>query len=170
MNKRLALALSFVTLSTATAFSAQASDMEQTSEQEQPAAQAATMEVHKSPTCGCCKNWIAHMQEAGFAVTPVDHANLFPVKMQAGVREQYQSCHTGIIDGYVFEGHVPAKFVQQFLASPSDDAIGLSVPAMPVGTPGMEMGGRFNPYQILLLKKDGSSEVYASIANYEEQF
>lgn len=164
MKQSIALTLSSFMLLALPAFMAVATGEDNAS------AQATTMEVHKSPTCGCCKNWIAHMQEAGFAVTPVDHANLFSLKMEAGVREQYQSCHTGIIDGYVFEGHVPAKFVLQFLQSPAADAIGLSVPAMPVGTPGMEMGGRFSPYDILLLKKDGSAEVYASIASYDEQF
>lgn len=132
--------------------------------------EAAKMDVYKSPTCGCCKKWISHIEKAGFAVKPVDHSDLYTLKMNAGIQPEYQSCHTGIIDGYVFEGHVPAKFIEQFLEQPVENAIGLSVPAMPVGTPGMEMGDRFMPYDVLVLMKDGSDRVYASIKDYNEQF
>ena len=93
------------------------------------------------------------------------------IKEDRGIAPNYRSCHTAESnDGYVFEGHVPAKYIKQFLADVPKDSIGLSVPAMPVGTPGMEVDDRFMPYQILLLKEDGSSSVYAEIASYEEQF
>jgi len=73
-------------------------------------------------------------------------------------------------EGYVFEGHVPAKFIKQFMASPPANALGLAAPGMPMGSPGMEMGDRFSPYNIILMKKDGTSEVFASIANAAEQY
>ena len=74
-----------------------------------------------------------------------------------------QSCHTGVsADGYFFEGHIPAKFVTAFLANPPENAAGLAVPGMPAGSPGMEMGDRFNPYSVILVKKDGTTEVYAT--------
>jgi len=101
---------------------------------------------------------------------------LSQLKTELGIQTQYRSCHTGVSkDGYVFEGHVPAKFIQQFLQQPPADAIGLAVPAMPIGSPGMEVdnghgGSKFMAYQVLLLKSDGSSEVFATLSDYSEQF
>ena len=130
------------------------------------------LDVYKSPTCGCCKTWMSHIQQSDIAVQGHDTDGLSQLKFDKGIRPQYQSCHTAISpEGYVFEGHVPAKFIHQFLAQEhSKDVIGLSVPAMPVGSPGMEMGDKFMPYQVLLLKSDGSALVYASLNSYEEQF
>jgi len=88
-----------------------------------------------------------------------------------GIKPNYRSCHTAVTrNGFAFEGHVPAKFIKQFLAEKHNNAIGLSVPAMPVGSPGMEVGERFMPYNVLILFKDGTSEVYAEVKTYEEQF
>ncbi len=129
------------------------------------------LDVHKSPTCGCCTKWMDHMAEHGFTSTGHHPDNLGILKGELGVPTRYGSCHTGVSEeGYVFEGHVPARYVAQFLANPPADAIGLTVPAMPVGSPGMEYRDQFNPYDVLLLKKDGAVEVYASIATYEAQF
>lgn len=129
------------------------------------------LHVYKTPTCGCCTAWIDHLESANFDVQYTNLDNLEGVKANYGVSRQYQSCHTGVTaDGYAFEGHVPAKYIAQFLAAPPADAIGLSVPAMPVGSPGMEVGDKFMPYQVLLLKKDGSHEVFADVPNYEAQF
>ena len=83
----------------------------------------------------------------------------------------YQSCHTAVSQsGYVFEGHVPAKFIQQFLQNPPKNALGLAVPAMPLGAPGMEMGDRFLPYRIMLLNQNGSATLYATVNNAKEQY
>lgn len=124
---------------------------------------ASTMTVYKSPDCGCCQKWIDHLQHGGFAVTGINTHDLNRVKHEHSIAPQYQSCHTGIVDGYVFEGHVPAAVIQRFLQQPPADAVGLSVPGMPIGSPGMEMGGRHDDYDVLLLKKDGSSEVYQRV-------
>jgi len=93
-----------------------------------------------------------------------DHQNLQKVKEQYSIQSKYQSCHTAVSqDGYIFEGHIPSKFIKQFLANPQTDAIGLSVPGMPLGSPGMEVEGRFMPYDVLVLYKDGSSKVFAKV-------
>jgi len=127
--------------------------------------------VYKNPSCGCCKKWISHIDQNGFQSTVHNRLNLSELKISKGIAPQYRSCHTALSkDGYVFEGHVPAKFINQFLAEKPQDALGLSVPAMPIGTPGMEMGERFMPYQVLLLKTDGTSEVYSMVNSYKEQF
>ena len=120
--------------------------------------------VHKTPTCGCCKKWVKHLEANSFSTMIKDHQNLQKVKEQYSIQPKYQSCHTAVSkDGYIFEGHIPSKFVKQFLANPEADAIGLSVPGMPLGSPGMEVEGRFMPYDVLILYKDGSSKVYAEV-------
>ena len=120
--------------------------------------------VHKTPTCGCCKKWVKHLEANSFSTMIKDHQNLQKVKEQYSLQPKYQSCHTAVSqDGYVFEGHIPSKFIKQFLADPEADAIGLSVPGMPLGSPGMEVEGRFMPYDVLVLYKDGSSKVYAEV-------
>ena len=120
--------------------------------------------VHKTPTCGCCKKWINHLKANSFSTMIKDHQNLQKVKEHHLIKPKYQSCHTAVSqDGYVFEGHIPSKFIKQFLANPEADAIGLTVPGMPLGSPGMEVQGRFMPYDVLVLYKDGSSKVYAEV-------
>ena len=120
--------------------------------------------VHKTPTCGCCKKWVKHLEANNFLTMIKDHQNLQKVKEQHSIKPKYQSCHTAVSqDGYVFEGHIPSKFIKQFLANPEADAIGLAVPGMPLGSPGMEVEGRFMPYDVLVLYKDGSSRVYAEV-------
>ncbi len=134
-------------------------------------ASAPLLNVYKNPSCGCCKKWIEHIKSAGFQAEVHNRANLTSLKEDKGIQPQYRSCHTAISKaGYVFEGHVPAKFIEQFLTDKPEDAIGLSAPGMGMGSPGMEMGDKFMPYQVLLLKKDGSSEVYSAIKSYKEQF
>ena len=120
--------------------------------------------VHKTPTCGCCKKWVNHLEDNSFLTMIKDHQNLQKVKEQYSIQPKYQSCHTAVSqDGYIFEGHIPSKFIKQFLANPEADAIGLTVPGMPLGSPGMEVEGRFMPYDVLVLYKDGSSRVYAEV-------
>ena len=130
-------------------------------------AAAIHLDVYKSPTCGCCVKWMDHLAESGFSTTG-HHGSL---DQDFGVPARYGSCHTGVSkEGYVFEGHVPARYVRQFLANPPEGALGLTVPAMPVGSPGMEYRDEFNSYDVLLLKKDGSVEIYASVTSYQQQF
>lgn len=133
--------------------------------------QAQDLTLYKSPTCGCCTAWGEHIEHEGFSHRSEHPADLDGVKDHFGVRPQYRSCHLAVSrSGYVFEGHVPAKTMRRFLKAPPEGAIGLAVPGMPVGSPGMEVDERFDPYQVLLLKADGSAEVYASFRSYEEQF
>ena len=112
-----------------------------------------------------------HLAENGFTSTSHHPEKLGELKRELGVPVRYGSCHTGVSEaGYLFEGHVPARYVRQFLDNPPEDALGLTVPAMPVGSPGMEYKDQFMAYDVLLLKKDGSVEVYASVESYEQQF
>ena len=120
--------------------------------------------VHKTPTCGCCKNWMKHLEENDFNLSSQDHQNLNDIKDMHNIAPQYRSCHTAVSsDGFIFEGHIPSKYIKQFLSENHDDAIGLSVPGMPLGSPGMEFDNRFMPYDVLILYKDGSSKVYAEV-------
>jgi hypothetical protein len=121
------------------------------------------MQVWKSPTCGCCKDWIAILQRDGFKVQTFDEGNN-AARARFGLPARYGSCHTARTGGYVVEGHVPAREIRRLLAD-KPDAIGLAVPGMPIGSPGMdgpEYGGRRDPYDVLLVHRDGSSRVYAS--------
>ena len=121
------------------------------------------IEVWKSPTCGCCGKWVEHLEANGFEVkaNSATSSTLQRIKKQAGITEKIASCHTAKIDGYVIEGHVPAADIKR-LVSEHPDAIGLTVPDMPIGSPGMEQpGGETEPYDVLLLKKDGGLEVFA---------
>ena len=107
-----------------------------------------------------------HVEASGFEAVVHHPANLKKLKAGKGISPRYQSCHTSVSnDGYVFEGHVPAHVIQRFLTDPPKNAIGLAVPGMSVGSPGMEEGDRFDPYDVLLLRTDGVSEVYVHMAN-----
>lgn len=120
--------------------------------------------VHKTPSCGCCKKWVMHLESNGFNPATKDHQSLVEIKEKFNIKPEYRSCHTAVSkDGYIFEGHVPSKYIAQFLSEKNTNAIGLSVPGMPIGSPGMEVGDRFMPYKVLILFKDGTSEVYAEI-------
>jgi hypothetical protein len=121
------------------------------------------MTVWKTSGCGCCLGWIDHIKQAGFAVEArnIDAGSLMKMKLNAGLRAELASCHTAMLGRYVIEGHVPAREVGRLL-SEQPDAIGLAVPGMPVGSPGMEDGTARDAYDVLLIKKDGSTEVYAS--------
>ncbi len=130
-----------------------------------------TLDVYKSPTCGCCGKWVDHMAERGFSLTTHHPTDLYQVKRDKGIALDNQSCHTAVsADGYVFEGHIPARYVQQFLDNPPAGARGLVVPAMPVGSPGMEVEDRFMPYDVLLLKEDGSMEVFVKVTSSQQQY
>ncbi len=128
------------------------------------------LNVYKSPTCGCCEGWIKHMDERGYSSNVFHPAKLNEMKAELGIKSVWQSCHTAVTEeGFLFEGHIPEKFIAQFLASPPDGALGLTVPGMPIGGPGMEMGDRFTPYDVLLMNKDGTSSVFASVKSKADQ-
>ena len=112
--------------------------------------------VYKSPTCGCCKQWIAHLEAAGFDVEAIDSDDMNAVKQRYAVPRNLTSCHTARIAGYTIEGHVPADDIRRLLAE-RPEAGGLSVPGMPVGSPGMEIGDRIDPYRVMLFGESGES-------------
>lgn len=121
------------------------------------------LQVWKDPSCGCCKDWIAYLQRDGFQVQVFETGNT-AVRQRLGLPVKYGSCHTALIDGYVVEGHVNTREIRRLLAE-KPAAIGITVPGMPVGSPGMdgpEYGGRKDPYDVLLVQRDGSSRVYQS--------
>ena len=122
----------------------------------------ADMKVYKSPTCGCCDKWGKAMEQAGFSedITKVD--DMVKVKKQFNVPLELSSCHTAIIGGYVVEGHVPVDEVKRLLELKPKDAIGIAVPGMPMESQGMEQGGTAEQYDVILFKKDGSQEIFAT--------
>ena len=129
------------------------------------------LHIYKRATCGCCSKWISHIQDNGFQTTVENSNDLSALKIEKNIQPKYQSCHTAISkEGYVFEGHIPAKYIHQFLKEKPEGAIGLAVPAMPLGSPGMEVGDKFRAYAVLLLKADGSAEVYAQVKTLKEQY
>ncbi len=115
--------------------------------------------VYKNPTCGCCSKWIAHLEANGFQVNAHDLADLTQVKLEHGIRRELTSCHTALVDGYVIEGHVPAEDIQRLLQE-RPDVVGLAVPGMPMGSPGME-GPTSEPYNVLTFDRDGNTTVFA---------
>ena len=120
--------------------------------------------VWKSPTCGCCNDWIAHMRKNGFKVATRDVDDTVAVRARLGMPETQASCHTATVDGYVIEGHVPAREIQRLLRE-RPRALGLSVPGMVIGSPGMDTpayGGRKDPYDVLMVQRTGATQVFAS--------
>lgn len=124
-------------------------------------AQATMVQVWKDPNCGCCQVWVEHLQANGFKVEVRDVGNT-AARKRLGMPEQLGSCHTASVGGYVIEGHVPASDIQRLLKD-RPTALGLSVPGMPIGSPGMdgpEYKGRKDAYDVLLVQKDGSSKSF----------
>lgn len=117
--------------------------------------------VYKDPGCGCCGAWVDHLKAAGFPVTVTEVSDPGAIRKRHGIPDQFGSCHTGVVAGYALEGHVPADDVKRLLAL-KPVAAGLSVPGMPVGSPGMEVGARKDPFQVLLIDKAGRSSVFAT--------
>ena len=122
---------------------------------------ASRVQVYKNPSCGCCAAWVEHLQAAGFSVDVTEMEDTAPIRKRYGMPERLAGCHTGVIDGYVLEGHVPAADVKRLLAA-KPQAIGLVVPGMPVGSPGMEYGDRKEPYKVLVVDRKGRDSVFAS--------
>ena len=117
--------------------------------------------VYKSPTCGCCKKWISHLEQNGFQVTGKDVRDVTPIKKQNGLTPQLASCHTALVDGYVIEGHVPASDIKRLLKE-RPAVKGLSVPGMPVGSPGMEQGNRKDRYNVVTFNDKGETSIFSS--------
>ncbi len=128
--------------------------------QTRPAAGAThQMTVYKSPTCGCCSKWVEHMKANGFNVTALDVEDIEVPKRTYNVPSSLASCHTGIVGGYVVEGHVPADVVSRMLREKPAIA-GIAAPGMPVGSPGMEVPGHKDAYDIVSFDKAGKTAVY----------
>jgi hypothetical protein len=123
--------------------------------------QAPVVDVFKSPTCGCCGLWVKHLEANGFRTRVTDVEDMTQVKTKYGVPGRLQSCHTGVVDGYVVEGHVPASDVQRLLKE-KPAVVGVAVPGMPIGSPGMEAGSTVQRYDVLTFTKQGQTSVYAS--------
>lgn len=122
--------------------------------------------VHRSATCGCCIKWVEHMRAEGFRVQEVVEPDMGPVRTQHGVPAELTSCHTAVVGGYVIEGHVPAEVIRQMLAE-RPAIVGLTVPQMPEGPPGMEAmaapgaAPKQLPYDVLAFDAEGQTRVYA---------
>jgi hypothetical protein len=121
------------------------------------------VEVWKDPNCGCCQDWVKHLEYNGFAVK-VTHGGNNEMRAKLGIPAKLGSCHTALVGGYAIEGHVPAREIRRLLKE-KPQAVGLTVPGMPVGTPGMDdpaYKGRRDPYEVLLVAKSGEPRVYAA--------
>ena len=117
--------------------------------------------VYKSPTCSCCGRWITHLKANGFQVNVVNVNDVTPFKKNAGLTPALASCHTAFVGNYVVEGHVPAREIKRLLKE-KPDIKGLAVPGMPMGSPGMEMGNKKDPHDVLSIDKNGKTKVYQS--------
>lgn len=117
------------------------------------------MTVYRSPTCGCCGKWIEHVKNNHFTVKDIVSNDMDAIKEKYGIPDKLGSCHTAIVDGYVIEGHVPAADIQKLLQT-KPKVVGLSAPGMPMGSPGMEMGGS-QDYNVMSFDKDGKVQVFS---------
>lgn len=120
-----------------------------------------TITVYKSPFCGCCTKWVKYMRKNGFQVEEKKIHNVQEYKEKYGTSGRLSSCHTSVVSGYVIEGHVPAEDVKRLLKE-KPDIKGLTLPGMPTGAPGMEQDGQRDDFDVLAIKKDGSTFVYSS--------
>jgi hypothetical protein len=123
------------------------------------------VEVWKSPTCGCCGDWVKHLEANGFRTKTHVIQDAGVMRRRVGFDDKVGSCHTALVNGYALEGHVPAREVKRLLKERPADVVGIAVPGMPLGSPGMDLpsyGGRKMPYDVLLVRRDGSTSVYQS--------
>lgn len=121
------------------------------------------IKVWKDPNCGCCQLWVSHLEQQGFVVSVINEGNR-AARAALRMPEMHGSCHTAVVSGYVIEGHVPAHDIRRLLKT-KPIALGLAVPGMPVGSPGMDgpdFDGQRDSYQVLLVRKDGSTQVFNS--------
>lgn len=132
----------------------------------QPVQGRTAIEVWKTSTCGCCKDWLRHLEAEGYAVTAHDVSDAVKndYRRRMGLADKFGSCHTGLVQGYVIEGHVPARDIRRLLQT-RPLALGLAVPGMPLGSPGMDgpaYGGRKDAYDVLLVQRNGTATVFQS--------
>lgn len=125
------------------------------------AGSAKQVTVWKTPSCGCCHEWVAHLRKNGFEVLTHDVQDTVPIRQKFGLNAKFGSCHTARLGNYVLEGHVPSQELRRLLRE-QPKALGLAVPGMPMGSPGMEMGDTRDAYDVLLVMADGSSRIYQS--------
>lgn len=118
--------------------------------------------VYKDPSCGCCTKWVAHLRANGFTPVVKDRSDMAALKDSLGVPRVLRSCHTAVAGQYVIEGHVPAADVKRLLSTAPKAVLGLAVPDMPSGSPGMEMPGRSDRYDVLAFGADGKAHVFAT--------
>jgi hypothetical protein len=120
------------------------------------------MQVYKTPTCGCCRAWVDHVNDNGFTATAQDMPDVGPTRKKLGVPDRLASCHTATVGNYIIEGHVPANAVHRLIASKDAQILGLAVPGMVAGSPGME-GLTKDPYDIIAFDRQGGTRVYEHI-------
>ncbi len=118
--------------------------------------------VYKDPSCGCCKKWVSHLSANGFAPVARDRTDMDALKDSLGVPVALRSCHTAVVGKFVIEGHVPAADVKRLIASAPKGVLGLAAPGMPSGSPGMEMPGRSDHYDVIAFTADGKTHVFAT--------
>ncbi|EDO9794971.1 DUF411 domain-containing protein [Campylobacter fetus] len=129
---------------------------------------SADIDVYKTPECGCCSNWSKAMEKNGFSTKEYKTNDIMNIKHNAGVPDELSSCHMALVGGYAIEGHVPAAEIKKLLSQKPDDVIGISVPGMPIGSPGMEQDGIEETYKIIAFYKDGSQKVWATYKGSDE--
>ena len=117
--------------------------------------------VYKDPSCGCCTKWVEHLRTSGFAPIVHDRPDMDALKDSLGVPAALRSCHTAVAGRYVIEGHVPAADLKKLLAATPANVVGIAVPGMPVGSPGMEMGTRADRYEVIAFGAKGATSVFA---------
>lgn len=122
---------------------------------------ATSIHVYKIASCDCCTGWVKHLSNAGFAVQVTTTDDTAAIRKKVGIPDEFGACHTATVEGYAIEGHVPAPEIRRLLAA-KPQAIGLAVPSMPVGSPGMEYGDRKDPYKVFLIDRQGQSSVFAT--------
>ena len=127
----------------------------------QAMAKPAAITVYKDPSCGCCTKWVEHLRTSGFAPVVHDRPDMDALKDSLGVPTALRSCHTAVAGRYVIEGHVPAADLKKLLAAAPANVVGVAVPGMPAGSPGMEMGGRADRYDVIAFGAKGSTNVFA---------
>jgi hypothetical protein len=125
----------------------------------QAADEPVAITVYRSPTCGCCGKWIDHLKENNFDVKDIVSDEMDAIKARHGIPKEMASCHTAIVDGYVVEGHVPASDITNMLKT-RPKVVGLAVPGMVTGSPGMEMGGRVDPYDVMSFDKENHFQIF----------
>ncbi len=120
--------------------------------------------VYKDPSCGCCTQWVAHLARSSMSTTVHDRADMDSLKDSMGVPAPLRSCHTAVVGRYIIEGHVPAADIRSLLATAPRNIVGLAVPGMPAGSPGMEMGARKDRYDVMAFTAKGSATVFRTHA------